>query len=92
MYHRPFENIVVAETYAEETKHFVNQTVGDIAEELGVHAVDAMLDIAVADGLRAEFFSLPATASMQGFRDLMLDPWVIPGVSDGGAHTRFLTR
>ena len=21
----------------------------------------------------------------------MLDPWVIPGVSDGGAHTRFLT-
>ncbi len=87
----PLGNIVVSETYSDETKHFVNQTIGDIADELGVHIVDAMLDIAVADGLRAEFFSLPSQASAQGFRDLMLDPWVIPGVSDGGAHTRFLT-
>src|SRR5205085_11836682 len=50
-----------------------------------------LLDIAVAAGLRATCFSLPANASTDGFRELMQDPWVIPGVSDGGAHTRFLT-
>jgi len=95
--HRPWislsaiENIVVAETYCDETKPFVNETIGDIAERLGKDAVDALLDIAVADGLKATFFSLPANASIDGFRELMLDPYVIPGVSDGGAHTRFLT-
>jgi N-acyl-D-aspartate/D-glutamate deacylase len=87
----PFEQIVVVETFAEETKRYENQTLGDMAEERGVHVVDAMLDIAVADQLRATFYSAPASASPTGFRDLMLDPYVIPGVSDGGAHTRFLT-
>ena len=82
---------MVAETFADETKRFENLTVGDVAEERGQHVVDAMLDIAVADGLRATFYSAPSNASMNGFRDLMLDPFVIPGVSDGGAHTRFLT-
>ena len=85
------ENIVVAETFCEDTKAFANETIGDIAERLGKDPVDTLLDIAVADGLKATFFSLPANASLEGFRDLMLDPYVIPGVSDGGAHTRFLT-
>ncbi len=95
--HRPWialnaiEKIVVAETFCESTKPFVNETIGDIAEQLGKDPIDALLDIAVADGLKATFFSLPANASLDGFRDLMLDPYVIPGVSDGGAHTRFLT-
>jgi len=85
------ESIVVAEAYAPHTAGLVHQTIGDIAEAEGKHPVDALLDIACADDLRASFFSLPANASLDGFRDLMLDPWVIPGVSDGGAHTRFLT-
>ncbi|MGH7822431.1 MAG: amidohydrolase family protein, partial [Candidatus Binatia bacterium] len=85
------EQISVVETFCEETKRFVNETIGDIAEELGKHPVDVLLDIACADGLRATFFSLPPNAGIEGFRDLMLDPYVIPGVSDGGAHTRFLT-
>ena len=69
----------------------VNKTIGDIAEQLGKHPIDAMLDIAVADGLETTFFSLPANASLDGFRELMIDPYLIPGVSDGGAHTKFLT-
>jgi len=85
------EKIVVAETFCEATKPFSNETIGDIAERLGKDPVDTLLDIAVADGLKATFFSLPANAGIDGFRDLMLDPYVIPGVSDGGAHTRFLT-
>jgi len=85
------ENIVVAETFCADTERYVNETIGDIAESQGKHPVDVLLDIACADGLRATFFSLPVNASLEGFSDLMRDPWVIPGVSDGGAHTRFLT-
>ena len=87
----PIENIVVAEVYCDETKPFVNETIGDIAERAGKHPVDTLLDIAVADGLRATFYSLPANASLAGFAELMRDPYIIPGVSDGGAHTRFFT-
>ncbi|HUI25119.1 MAG TPA: amidohydrolase family protein [Candidatus Kryptonia bacterium] len=85
------EKIVVAETFCAATKPYVNETIGDIAEQLGKDPVDVLLDIACADGLKATFFSLPANTTLDGFRDLMLDPYVIPGVSDGGAHTRFLT-
>jgi N-acyl-D-amino-acid deacylase len=85
------EKIVVAETFCDATKPYVNETIGDIAEQLGKDPVDTLLDIAVADGLKAVFFSLPPNAGIDGFRDLMRDPWIIPGVSDGGAHTRFLT-
>jgi N-acyl-D-aspartate/D-glutamate deacylase len=87
----PIEGIVVAEGASADTRALENETIGDLAERRGVHPVDALLDIAVADGLRTQFFSLPANASLEGFSDLMTDPWVIPGVSDGGAHTRFLT-
>ena len=44
-----------------------------------------------ADDLQAVFYGIGAQDFQEGFKDLMLDPWIIPGVSDGGAHTRFLT-
>jgi len=87
----PIEGVVVAEGASAATRALEHETIGDIAERRGVHPVDALLDIAVADGLRTQFYSLPANAGLEGFSDLMTDPWVIPGVSDGGAHTRFLT-
>jgi N-acyl-D-aspartate/D-glutamate deacylase len=87
----PLENVVVAESFCPETQRFVNETIGDVAQAQGKHPVDALLDVAVADGLRATFFSLPANASLESLRELLLEPWILPGVSDGGAHTRFLT-
>jgi N-acyl-D-aspartate/D-glutamate deacylase len=87
----PIPGIVVAEGASAETRALENQTIGDLAEQLGKHPVDALLDIAVHDRLRTQFWSLPSNAGLEGFSALMRDPWVIPGVSDGGAHTRFLT-
>ncbi len=71
---------------------FVGRKVGDIAKERGVHPNDAMLDIAVAGGLKVEFQTALATsgdAELVG--PLMSDPFVIAGVSDGGAHTKVFT-
>jgi N-acyl-D-aspartate/D-glutamate deacylase len=50
-----------------------------------------MLDIAVADGLATEFFAAPPNVSMDHLREIVANPWVLFGVSDGGAHTKFLT-
>jgi N-acyl-D-aspartate/D-glutamate deacylase len=75
-----------------ELEKYVGRLVRDIAREEGKHVVDAMLDIAVAGDLRVEFRGGDATSSnptMVG--EVMRDPYVIAGVSDGGAHTKFFT-
>lgn len=83
--------IVVLGPRSAETKRWENHTIADVAAATGKHAVDAMLDIAVADGLRTLFFAYPPGRSNEFLREVLADPWTIPGVSDGGAHTKFLT-
>ncbi|MGO9062665.1 MAG: N-acyl-D-amino-acid deacylase family protein [Candidatus Binataceae bacterium] len=72
---------------------YVGRTLGEIAVAEGKHHIDVMLDFAVATDLKAEFRSLHAATSSDADRvaDLMLSPYVVAGISDGGAHTKFLT-
>jgi len=85
------ESIVVLGPRSESTKQWANHTVGDVAAATGKHPVDAMLDIAVADRLRTAFYSTPTNTNLDHLRDILAYEWAIPGVSDGGAHTKFLT-
>jgi N-acyl-D-amino-acid deacylase len=87
----PIPDIVVLECATPETKPFENLTVAEVAERTGKHPVDAMLDIAVADDLRTVFYAEPANLNRDALREIVECPWVIPGVSDGGAHTKFFT-
>jgi N-acyl-D-aspartate/D-glutamate deacylase len=86
-----FEDIVVAEGFSPETQKWKDWQIRDIAERLGKHPVDALLDLACADDLKTVFFSVSLTDTHDGYREVMTDPSVLPGVSDGGAHVRFLT-
>lgn len=87
----PIAGIVITGPCTPETERWLDHTVGQVAEALGKHPVDAMLDIAVADGLRTEFFAAPPNVSMAHLKEIIDDPYVLFGVSDGGAHTKFLT-
>jgi len=87
----PIDKIVVAEGFSDETRQWEHMQIGDVAEKLDKHPVDALLDIAVKDELKTVFFSVSTTTNLEGYRDIMNDPSVLPGVSDGGAHVRFLT-
>jgi N-acyl-D-aspartate/D-glutamate deacylase len=84
-------DIKVLECFTAQTKPFENLTVGEVAARTGKHPVDAMLDLAVADDLRTVFYAEPANVSREAMRDLVGHPWILPGVSDGGAHTKFFT-
>jgi N-acyl-D-amino-acid deacylase len=86
-----FEDIVVAEGFSAETQRWHDWPIRDVAAQLRKHPVDALLDLACADRLRTVFFSVSPTDTIGGYRDVMTDPSVLPGVSDGGAHVRFLT-
>ncbi len=74
-----------------KTEPFRNLKISDVADRTGRHVVDALLDIAVADRLKTEFYLTPPNTSLKYLREIVDDPWVLFGVSDGGAHTKFST-
>lgn len=74
-----------------ELERFVGRTVGDIAAAEGKHPVDAMLDLSLAGDLRVEFLTPDRGTNPEWMAEMIHSPYVIPGVSDGGAHTKFFT-
>lgn len=90
-----FEDLLVVGTPAGSgLDAFVGLTVGDIAKRDGKHAIDAMLDLALAGDLRVEF-ATPQGGAQEAVPELTAElftsPYVLPGLSDGGAHTKFFT-
>ena len=75
-----------------ELAKYHGRTIGEIAAAEGKHPVDAMLDIGVAGELKV-LYRTQDVASPDPVKTGMLcrDQHVIPGISDGGAHTKFFT-
>jgi N-acyl-D-amino-acid deacylase len=66
-------------------------TIGEIAAREGKHAIDAMLDVAVAGELRVGFATPLLSTPPQAMKEIATSSVALPGVSDGGAHTKFVT-
>ena len=62
------------------------RAVVDIAEDRGVTALDAMLDISLADGLRTRFDSVLANDDPDAIAWLLPRDDVLLGLADSGAH------
>src|SRR5499427_5479175 len=70
----------------------VGQTVQQIADAQGKHVIDALLDMVVEDDLETEFFAPTQGRDTAQFTTELVDSnVVVAGVSDGGAHVKFLT-
>ncbi len=66
---------------------YVGRSVLDIAKERGVAPADAMLDLALDDGLTTQFRWITETDEwMTAVREAQHNPHMIIGTSDGGAH------
>ncbi len=65
--------------------------VGEIARDMRVAPLDAFCEIALAEGLKTLFLieDLNNTED-DAVGEIMSHPFVVPGLSDGGAHTQFL--
>jgi len=70
---------------------YVGLTVEQVAKIENKHPVDAMLDLALADDLKTEFNTPARNMRADYAAELMASPYSIPGTSDGGAHTKFVT-
>jgi N-acyl-D-amino-acid deacylase len=86
-----FDQIFVTQVEREDLKPYEGCTLRELSERTGKHPVDAMLDLAVADDLRAEFYAPGPNQNLEFLKEMIDYPYLIPGVSDGGAHTKFFT-
>jgi N-acyl-D-aspartate/D-glutamate deacylase len=86
-----FWEIIISDVKQPEHKHLEGLTLAAAGEKLGKHYVDAMLDLAVSERLRTEFFAPAHNTRLDLQTEVAKYPYAIPGVSDGGAHTKFLT-
>jgi N-acyl-D-aspartate/D-glutamate deacylase len=86
----PLESVTVLSPQTRETEPYREMSVGQAAERMCKHVVDAMLDIAVADRLATVFYASPP-GDGDLIAEIVRDPYMLLGVSDGGAHTKFFT-
>ncbi len=73
-----------------ENEQYVGMSVAEIAEKRAIHPVDAICDLVVSDGLKTSFQVPQFDIGLEGIKQLLDNPWVIPGLSDGGAHLKYL--
>jgi N-acyl-D-aspartate/D-glutamate deacylase len=75
-----------------ELEPYVGRAVGQIAEAEGKHPIEVMLDLSLAGDLAVEFLGPDRGTNAEFMAEMINDsPYAIPGVSDGGAHTKFFT-
>jgi len=84
-----WEALTVHSAFLPKNKHLEGRSIGDIAREQGKTPFDAMLDLAISEGLRTAFMP-PAvggdTALWKVRGKLWQDERTVIGASDAGAH------
>jgi N-acyl-D-amino-acid deacylase len=84
-------NMLIAEAKTAQGRALEGYTVGEIAARENKHPVDAFLDISLSEDLQTFFTSIPKETDTEAMREVINSPFVLPGLSDGGAHMKFLT-
>merc|ERR550514_426932 len=81
----------------EDLRKYEGLTLAGIAEKTGKHICEAILDISLEDELKSEWELQPRglfdadSGRLQSIREIATGDFCLPGVSDGGAHTKYLT-
>ncbi|MCY4447391.1 MAG: amidohydrolase family protein [Chloroflexi bacterium] len=75
----------VARVAMDEHRPFVERSVNDIAQELEKDPLDTFLDLALEEDLKTLFY-FRSDVSISAMAEVLSDPFVLPGLSDGGAH------
>jgi N-acyl-D-amino-acid deacylase len=75
-----------------ELEKYVGKSLGQIGEEEGKHPLEVMLDLSIATDLKAEFLQPQPMCNAEYNAEIINNSmFTFPGVSDGGAHTKFFT-
>ena len=89
----PIRNLIVSDVNGvAELEKYLGKSLSQIGAEEGKHPIDLMLDMSIMGDLKVEFLG-PNRGFNADFMAEMTNTseYTIPGVSDGGAHTKFFT-
>ena len=87
-----WSKMTVAQVVHEQNYQYEGMTIQQLAEAVGKHPLDAFIDLALDENLETEFMHPAAAQGDDAREDHIKNPYVHISVSDGGAHTRFLTN
>jgi N-acyl-D-aspartate/D-glutamate deacylase len=86
LWHRDFHDAVIVEC---PDKSLIGKSFGAIADERGLHPLDAFLDVLVANGERSvRWTTIVANHRPKQLNKLATEPSIHMGFSDAGAHLR----
>ncbi len=86
LWHRDFHDAVIVEC---PDKSLIGKTFGTIADERGLHPLDAFLDVLVENGERnVRWTTVVANHRPEQLNKLAAEPAIHMGFSDAGAHLR----
>ena len=75
----------------EKWRRYEGCTLSQLATGEGKHLIDAFLDLAVDEDLQTEFQTPVFRPDRDAASEVVRFSMGLPGISDGGAHTKFLT-
>jgi N-acyl-D-amino-acid deacylase len=79
-----FRHTIIAECAADPSVE--ERSLIEVAEERGVHPIDLLLDLGLATELEARFRMPVANHDEEQVAELLLNPEMVLGLSDAGAH------
>jgi N-acyl-D-aspartate/D-glutamate deacylase len=85
-----WDRLEVKEVSNPAMKPLEGKTVAEIAQQRGTYGVDTFLDLALEDELRIQYSMALFNANEERIPELINDPRVMVGLSDGGAHVDML--
>ncbi|MFN0092150.1 MAG: N-acyl-D-amino-acid deacylase family protein [Acidimicrobiales bacterium] len=86
----PRKLVVQGVNFRPDLQRYVGRSLEDIARDEDKHYIDVMLDLALATDLKAVFLGPDRGQNGEFMAEVINDsPYTFPGVSDGGAHTKF---
>jgi N-acyl-D-amino-acid deacylase len=88
-FHRKWELMKVAEVARPENAAYQGKSVADVAALRGQEPIDAFLTLAVEEDLETVFANANTGGDPEATGQILRSPYVLPGVSDAGAHVQF---
>ncbi len=86
----PVADLVVDSVVNDKNQKYVGMTVAELGMSMDKHPSDAMLDLAISERLKTVFYVVPFNYDEGLLNEILENEWTVPGLSDGGGHTKFL--
>jgi N-acyl-D-amino-acid deacylase len=88
-FHRRWDLVKVAEVARPENAIYQGKSVAEMAALRGQEPIDAFLTLSVEEDLETVFANSNTGGDPEATAQILRSPYVLPGVSDAGAHVQF---